>query len=463
MILSVDTKLQDLLDYGPAAKALQEHMPQVCTLAKQNPQAVQLSPAQLAKHAKIPGMDEALKQLAYTFDAMNQEGVVTENERKLMARFAELAAVKPVLPPKGTHRQMSIKPGEPWLDVDGRRIQAHGGAVLWENGLYYWYGENKEFTDGANGVWSWGIRAYSSQDLYNWKDEGVILPPVLDDPDSALFPAKRVDRPHILKCPQTGKYVCWVKLSGAEAAFTVWQADHLLGPYRQVENLYNPGGYKVGDFDLVADEATGKAYLYFDADHKSMVCMELEEDYLHAKGDVAHSYRDLHPPFTREAPCVFEWKGNKYMITSGMTGYVPNRSDWAAAKEWFDVFEPQGDPHLNDDSRSSFNSQISKVFPVHGKPGCFVAMADRWLPEQPMDAALTDLFTRVVAANYDPEHYSASDAERRKMYQMNRLETANTSIADYVWLPLRVAPPDGEHPFGTVQIAWRNEWTVEEL
>ena len=61
------------------------------------------------------------------------------------------------------------------------------------------------------------------------------------------------------------------------------QADALLGPYSMLENLYNPGGHKAGDFDLVADEATGKGYLYFDADHTCMLCMELSADYLHAE------------------------------------------------------------------------------------------------------------------------------------------------------------------------------------
>ena len=61
------------------------------------------------------------------------------------------------------------------------------------------------------------------------------------------------------------------------------QADAFLGPYSMLENLYNPGGHKAGDFDLVADEATGKGYLYFDADHTCMLCMELSADYLHAE------------------------------------------------------------------------------------------------------------------------------------------------------------------------------------
>ena len=107
----------------------------------------------------------------------------------------------------------SFKPGQVWLDTSGKRIQAHGGSVMYVDGTYYWYGENKEKTDGKNGIWTWGVRCYSSKDLYNWEDRGFLIPPVLEDPNCALFPAKRVDRPHILKCDKTGKYVCWIKLS----------------------------------------------------------------------------------------------------------------------------------------------------------------------------------------------------------------------------------------------------------
>ena len=41
--------------------------------------------------------------------------------------------------------QKSILPGQPWLDTTGERIQAHGGSILFVDGVFYWYGENKEF------------------------------------------------------------------------------------------------------------------------------------------------------------------------------------------------------------------------------------------------------------------------------------------------------------------------------
>lgn len=38
----------------------------------------------------------------------------------------------------------SIQPGKVRLDTDGKPIQAHGFSVFYRDGLYYWYGENKE-------------------------------------------------------------------------------------------------------------------------------------------------------------------------------------------------------------------------------------------------------------------------------------------------------------------------------
>ena len=52
----------------------------------------------------------------------------------------------------------SIRPGKIWLDTDGKRIQAHGGSVMYIDGRYYWYGENKEFTDPRKNIWHWGVR-----------------------------------------------------------------------------------------------------------------------------------------------------------------------------------------------------------------------------------------------------------------------------------------------------------------
>ena len=64
-----------------------------------------------------------------------------------------------------------FRPGKPWYDTEGKRIQAHGGSIIEAEGKYFWYGENKEKSNGEGDIWHWGMKIYSSLDLYNWKDK----------------------------------------------------------------------------------------------------------------------------------------------------------------------------------------------------------------------------------------------------------------------------------------------------
>ena len=157
-------------------------------------------------------------------------------------------------------KQNAIYPGKPWLDTEGKRIQAHGGSVMYLDGTYYWYGENKEKTTGQNDIWHWGVRCYSSKDLYNWKDEGVIIPPEPDDPTSSMHPSAYMDRPHIIYNKKNNKFVCWLKNMHADGTQTetIMVADHILGPYTKVNQDVKPLGMSAGDFDLaVADDGEG--------------------------------------------------------------------------------------------------------------------------------------------------------------------------------------------------------------
>lgn len=129
----------------------------------------------------------------------------------------------------------SIKPGKVWLDTEGKRIQAHGGQVFYENGKYYWIGENKDHTLGEDETWAWGIRLYSSTDLYNWHDEGLIVEPDLENKDSILHPLRHMDRPHILFNEKTKKYVIWIKFCD-EAHYAILTSDKLKGKYEIVKS-----------------------------------------------------------------------------------------------------------------------------------------------------------------------------------------------------------------------------------
>ena len=85
-------------------------------------------------------------------------------------------------PPSDEPDGLMFRPGQVWLDTDGRPIQAHGGGMLFHDGVYYWYGENKDGpTLNKNRVDIIGISCYSSRDLYRWKFEGLALKAVQDD------------------------------------------------------------------------------------------------------------------------------------------------------------------------------------------------------------------------------------------------------------------------------------------
>ena len=347
-------------------------------------------------------------------------------------------------------KNQAIYPGKVWLDTNGNRIQAHGGSIMYIDGVYYWYGENKEKTDGVNGIWHWGVKCYSSTDLYNWEDRGIIIPPEPGDPTSSLHPESCMDRPHIIYNKKTKKYVCWMKIMNKDSfqtqTETVMVANHILGPYTKVKEGLQPLGMNAGDFDLAVAE-DGKAYYYFERVHSETICADLTEDYTDVTGYYSTHFPSKHPPYVREATAHFKRKGKHYLITSGTTGYLPNPSEVAVADTWHGPYKVLGNPHVGDESQTSFNSQISCIFKVEGKKDLYIACADRWLPQ-----------------NMDKEYpiyeemFNSIYSEEEKEFDFSRMgeePVQNTSIADYVWLPLRF---DGD----MVYIDWKDEWRIED-
>lgn len=340
-----------------------------------------------------------------------------------------------------------INPGKEWLDTDSIRIEAHGGTIYYENGVYYRLGEDKSHTGKKGKIWTWGMKCYSSTDLVNWKDEGHIIQPEPEDKNSLFFPERRMDRPHLLHNSKTGKYVLWVKYCDG-AHYAVLTADTILGPYTVVEPHLQPHGHKSGDFDLALDVATGTAYLYYEADHNSILVTKLNEEFTHETGEPAVIYADQRPPLTREAPAHFIHNGKHYLITSGMTGYVPNPSEVAIADDWMGPFTVLGDPCVDDESSATFNSQVSCVFQTAS--GQLIMMADRWLPDYIVTRERYEAIARAISAHYD-KRVKASFKDFIQMVRAPMGGSADTSRANYVWLPVEF---EGDMP----RIRWREQW-----
>ena len=354
-------------------------------------------------------------------------------------------------------RYDSIRPGKIWLDTSGKPIQAHGFSVFWneKEKLWYWYGENKEKTDGKGNIWHWGVRLYTGRDLMNWDDRGLIIPPQPKDLTSPLHPTYCMDRPHILYCQKTGLYVAWLKIMAGEVSqfMSVLTSPHFEGPYTFVHRIIKPLDMDTGDFCLHADE-DGKAYIWFERPHFQLICADLTEDYTDVTGNYSVPYDGLLPPLTREAPTCFERNGKRYLFTSGTSGYYPNPSRVCMFEDPHGEYTDLGDPFIGDRSHTSFSSQITSVIQLPGTDR-YIACADRWMPQwyiKPLAGQIISGMERHFK-DYQPDTTPRKAAPLPGTEQRHR---ENTSISRYVWLPI-------EWQGGKPVIRWRKSWRPEEL
>ena len=326
--------------------------------------------------------------------------------------------------------------------------------MLYWNDTFYWYGENKEGVTDEKLVWHNGVRMYSSKDLYNWKDEGIICKTQPDDLESPLHPYSRMDRPHILYNDKIEKFVLWMKIMSSSIKHTrdfiaVACADIITGPYKIVNQILQPCGMKIGDFDLVK-RSDGSAYIIFERVHHDMIAMELTEDYLGTTDQYSVHLPRKCPPFVREAPAVFQRKGKNYVFTSGTTGKFPNASEVASFDDIHGEWQELGDAFIGDVDRTSFDSQISCVFKHPYVDDLYIAMGDRWLTDLPKDRP--DI-SAIFESQYDPDYDPVKREELSKISLIS-LTAKNTSLADYVWLPVKFVD-------GVPKIEWLDEWTID--
>ncbi len=325
----------------------------------------------------------------------------------------------------------SVKPGEIWPDTDGNHINAHGGGILFHNGTYYWFGENRlPRTEKDRSLY--GVACYSSKDLLKWKNEGLALK-VINDTTSMLQPGCVIERPKVIFNKKTGKFVMWfhheLKGQGYRAAMTgVAVSEAITGPYRYIRslrpnagvwplnlpeefkssvadnsNLKNgseewrkavreglfvkrdfEGGQMARDMTLFTD-SDGKAYhIHSSEENMTLHFSELTDDYL----DFTGRYYRVLPGGSNEAPAVFFAKGKYFMFTSGTTGWKPNPGRISMADKLTGEWKPLGNPcrGTEDENKVTFGSQSTFVLQAPGNEERFIYMGDRWTPENLADS-----------------------------------------------------------------------------
>ena len=306
-----------------------------------------------------------------------------------------------------------IRSGEIWPDNQGVHVNAHGGGVLYHDGTYYWYGENKSDSTSSAMV---GIMCYSSKNLTDWNNEGAVLPVVLNDSTSDIVQGCVMERPKVIYNEKTKKFVMWwhLDLKGigyAAARSAVAISDSPTGPFKYIRSeRINPGvlpfdmnetqcamldtldaekykewwtpmwyeairkglfvkrdlqgGQMARDMQLFVDE-DGKAYhIYSSEDNLTLQIAELSDDYLTHTG----KYVRMAPAGHNEAPAIFKKSdGTYWMITSGCTGWDPNEARMFSAPSIWGPWTQHPNPCRGEKSEITFGGQSTNVLPVQGK------------------------------------------------------------------------------------------------
>lgn len=315
----------------------------------------------------------------------------------------------------------SFTQGAEWPDTEGKHINAHGGGVLYKDGVYYWYGEQRP----ENGFTSVGVSCYSSPDLINWTNRGTVLA-TSSEPGHDIESGCIIERPKVVYNEKTGKYVMWfhLELKGqgyGPARAGVAVSDSPTGPFTfvrsgrvnpgvQPANLpleyqnmkWNadslqwwtpdwrdavekgmfverdlPGGQMSRDMTVFVDE-DGKAYhIYSSEENLTLHIAELNDDYTGHTGN----YIRIFPGGHNEAPAIFRHNGRYWMITSGCTGWDPNEARLMTADNIMGEWKQLPNPCRGKDAEITFHGQSTYVLPVHGADGKFLAMFDIWRPK----------------------------------------------------------------------------------
>ncbi|ALJ01192.1 beta-xylosidase [Rufibacter tibetensis] len=178
-----------------------------------------------------------------------------------------------------------------------------------KTGRYYIY----PTSDGFNGWSGTYFKTFSSSDLVNWKDEGVIL----DLPKDVSWGKRNAWAPAIIEKKVNGQYKYFYYFTAAQK-IGVAMSDSPTGPFvdsgKPLVDKF-PEGVKGGqqiDPDVFTDPKTGKSYLYWGNGY--MAGAELNEDMVSIK---PNSTKVLTPDRTfREGTHVFFRNGTYYVMWS---------------------------------------------------------------------------------------------------------------------------------------------------
>ncbi len=352
--------------------------------------------------------------------------------------------------------------GAVWRDTAGYAVNAHGGGVLAHEGVYYLYGEHKIYGARGNRAHG-GVHMYSSRDLETWTDEGLVLQ-VEDQPGSDIEDGCILERPKILFCDKTGKFVLFfhLELKGQgynTARVGIAVADKPTGPYNYLRSLrpnagqwpveiaaadrtdatldkfrtiaapwddaitinlwgeHFAGGQMCRDQTLFKDDDGTAYHVFASEDNSTLHIAELTDDYL----DYTGRWTRAAVLDWTEAPAICKKDGWYYLIGSGCTGWRPNAARAYRARSMMGPWERFGNPVRGVNPANGMGPEktwgAQSNYLLKTFAGEWIAMFDIWRPQNQLDSRLVwlpvdfhadhtiSVTWRDIAAEKDPSRW----------------------------------------------------------
>ncbi|MHB9055019.1 MAG: beta-L-arabinofuranosidase domain-containing protein [Paludibacteraceae bacterium] len=184
-------------------------------------------------------------------------------------------------------------------------------SVLYSNKTHKYY--IYPTSDGYNGWSGTYFKTFSSSDLYNWNDEGVIL----DLKKDLTWADRNAWAPAIVEKKIKGQYKYFYYFTAAQKVGVAY-SDNPSGPFTdsgQPLINFKPVGIRGGqeiDPEVFTDPKTNKSYLYWGNGY--MAVAELNQDMISIK---KNTIKVIMPDKTfREGTCVFYRNGRYYFLWS---------------------------------------------------------------------------------------------------------------------------------------------------
>lgn len=258
----------------------------------------------------------------------------------------------------------AIYSGIPWFDQNKNVVSARGANIVKENGKYYLFGEYKsdsiiDFT---------GFSCYSSDDLYNWKFENIVLPV---QESGKLGPGRIGERPKVMKCPKTGEYIMYMHtddLKYKDQCVGYATSKTINGVYTfQGPILFNGQPIKKWDMGTFQD-TDGSGYIITHSGN----LYKLSDDYKSVNEQIV---KDMTGQC--EAPVIFKHDNTYFWLGSSLTSWERNDNYYFTATSLKGPWKSQG--FFAPKDLLTWNSQTTFVLPVTGsKDTTYLFMGDRW-------------------------------------------------------------------------------------